>query len=73
MNYEQKKRLISNLRRFGADVYVHIPKQFRTKFSNKAKKMILIGYENDSTNYRVLDPTGKIIITCNVSFNENAH
>lgn len=34
--------------------------------------MILVGYENDSINYRVLDTTtGKITITRDVSFNEN--
>jgi len=40
---------LRHLRKFGVDVYVHIPKQFRTKFSSKAKKMVLVEYENDST------------------------
>jgi len=65
---------LRHLRKFGADVYVHIPKQFRTKFSSKAKKMVLVEYENDSTNYHVLDITiGKITITRDVSFNESVH
>lgn len=34
--------------------------------------MIPVGYDNNSTNYHVLDTTtGKITVTCNVNFNES--
>lgn len=43
-----------NLRVFGADVFVHIPKQFRGKFEAKSWKGVFVGY---STNgYRIWNP-----------------
>lgn len=51
-----KKVKLNHLRRFGSDVFVHTPKQFRSKFESKARKMILVGHDGDSRNYRVMDP-----------------
>lgn len=66
-----KKVNLNHMRKFGSEGYVHVPKQFRTKFNTKAKKMILVGYENDSVNYRLVNVnTGKIVITRDVNFNE---
>jgi len=33
---------LNHLRKFGAEVYIHVPKQFRSKFESKSKKMILV-------------------------------
>jgi len=56
-----KKPTLSHLRIFGSEAYVYIDKQFRKKFDPKAKKMILVGYQAESTNYRLYDPISKKI------------
>lgn len=66
-----KKPSLLHVRKFGSDAYIHIPSQQRTKLDQKAKKLILVGYQADSTNYRLFDPeTKKIIQSRNVTFNE---
>lgn len=40
---------VSHFRVFGSDAYIHIDKQFRKKFDPKAKKLIMVGYQDDST------------------------
>ncbi|CAB0037528.1 unnamed protein product [Trichogramma brassicae] len=66
-----KKPDMSNMRIFGALAYSHIPKQFRKKFDPKAKRTWMVGYNGDSRNYRLYDPSSrKIIISRNVTFNE---
>jgi len=53
---------------------VYIEKQFRKKFDPKVKKALFVGYQNDSRNYRVYDPTTrKIFVSKNVYFNEDSH
>lgn len=52
-----KKSTISHLRIFGSAAYVLVPKQFTKKLDTRGKKLILVDYEGDSTNYRVYDPT----------------
>jgi len=57
-----KKPTLSHVRIFGSEAYVYIDKQFRKKFDPKAKKMILVGYQAESTNYRLYDPISKKIV-----------
>lgn len=62
---------LGHMRIFGSEGYAHVPKQFTQKLDVRARKIILVGYQDDSTNYRVLDPTSKkITIARNVVFNE---
>jgi len=62
---------LSHLRTFGAEAYVFTPDILRKKLDPKSKKMILVGYDGNSTNYRLYDPdTKKITISRNVIFNE---
>jgi len=69
-----KKADLSHLRIFGSEAYVYIEKQFRKKFDPKVKKTLFVGYQNDSRNYRVYDPTTrKISVSKNVYFNEDSH
>jgi len=69
-----KKADLSHLRIFGSEAYEYIEKQFRKKFDPKAKKALFVGYQNDSRNYRVYDPTTrKISVSKNVYFNEDSH
>lgn len=62
---------LKHLRIFGSEAYVNVPKQFLTKLDPRAKKMILVGYESSSSNYRVFDPvTKKITVSRDVTFRE---
>lgn len=62
---------VSHICVFGSDTFVHIDKQFRKKFDSKAVKMVLVGYQGDSTNYRLYNPrTKKVLVSRNVIFNE---
>jgi len=54
--WTKKKVDLKHLRKFGSDVFVHTSNQFRSKFESKAKKMIFVGYDGDSNNYRVMNP-----------------
>lgn len=68
---DRKKLTLNHLKRFGSEVYTHIPKQFRSKFESKAKKMILVGYDGNSKNDRIMDPeTLKITVTRDIVVNE---
>lgn len=57
---------------FGSTAYMSIPPQFRRKFDPKSRKLLLVGYDGYSSNYRLWDAERRRIeISCNVSFNEN--
>ena len=63
---------VSLMRTFGSRAFVHIPKQLRKKLDPVSKKGILVGYEPYSKAYRVLlDDTGKIVISRDITFNES--
>lgn len=50
---------------------MNIPKQQTTKFDSRARKMVLVGYEANSSNYRVYDPkTKKVSVSRDVVFRE---
>lgn len=52
--------------------FMNIPKQFTTKFDARAKKVILVGYQGNSPNYRLYDSkTKKVSVSRNVIFHEN--
>lgn len=71
--WHNKKPSMDHIRMFGSEAYTFIPKQNRTKLEPKAKRMILVGYDKDSTNYRLFDPISKkVTISRNVTFNETA-
>lgn len=67
-----KKPDLSHIRVFGCDVYARTPKQHITKFEARARKAILVGYENDSKNYRLYDSkTRSVFVSRHVSFKES--
>ncbi|KAG5881867.1 hypothetical protein JTB14_022452 [Gonioctena quinquepunctata] len=68
------KGTVSHLKVFGSTVFAHIPKEKRHKLCEKAKKYRLVGYENGSKAYRLLDEsTGRISISRNVKILEDYH
>lgn len=67
-----KKPSLSHVKVFGCDAFVHVPKQKRKKWDSKSKKVMLVGYQGESANYRLFDPaTNKVTVSRDVSFNEN--
>lgn len=66
-----KKPDIKHVRAFGEEGFEHVPKQFTQKFDAKAKKVLLVGYEGNSSNYRLFHPdTRKVTVSKNVIFHE---
>jgi transposase InsO family protein len=58
-----RKPNVGYLRVFGCTAYVCLPSQVRTgKFSERAKKGIFIGYEENGRGYRVWDPVEKKVL-----------
>lgn len=67
-----RKPNLSNLRIFGSEVMVQIPKERRQKWDAKSRKLIFVGYCESTKGYRVLDPsTNKIIKSRDVVFLES--
>ena len=61
--FSGKKREVSHLRIFGCPVYIHIPKEKRTKLDPSGKKGIFVGYSESSKAYRIYFPGFKKIKT----------
>lgn len=51
-----KKPDVSHLKIFGCEVMVHVPKEKTRKWDSKARKMIFIGYCENTKGYKVIDP-----------------
>ncbi|CAK9821232.1 Retrovirus-related Pol polyprotein from transposon TNT 1-94 [Anthophora plagiata] len=69
----KRKPVIKHLKMFGSTAYLNIPKEKRQKFDAKSKQVIFVGYEGESTNYRLWDnDLNKIKISSDVTFNESA-
>lgn len=67
-----RKPYLGHLRVFGCTAYAHIPDEKRKVWSAKGKKYMLVGYDSESTNYRLFDSaTGGVIIERNVRFVES--
>lgn len=65
-----KKPQIKHLRIVGSICYAHIPKQKRNKMQKKAKKCILIGYDNDD-GYRLWHKeSNSLVRSRDVTFDE---
>ena len=66
-----KKPSLCHLKSFGSEAYVHIPKIFRQKLDSKATKMLFVGYDGHSSNYRLFNPeTRKVVQSRDVIFME---
>lgn len=55
---------------FGCQIYLHVPDSLRKKLDRKSQRLIFVGYDNNSTNYRLYNPETKVIKTSrHVTFN----
>ena len=57
-----KKPNVEHLKVFGCTAYAHIPKDERGKFDSKARKCVLLGYDDLTKGYRLYDVENKKII-----------
>lgn len=58
---------VHHLRTFGSNAYLSIPKEKRKKFDPKSRKMIFVGYDKESKNYRLWDKESqKIYVSSDV-------
>jgi hypothetical protein len=65
------KPSVNHLRIFGNPVYVHIPKEKRTKLEPSGKKGTFVGYCETSKAYRIYIPSQKFIeVSKDVTFHE---
>ena len=68
-----EKPYVSHLRIFGCPVYIHIPKEKRTKMEPSGKKAIFVGYSETSKAYRIYIPGQRNIeVSRDVTFHEEA-
>ena len=48
-----KKCSTKDLKIFGCDAYIHVPKEKRSKLDNKAENYIFIGYKDGMKGYKL--------------------
>jgi hypothetical protein len=66
-----KKPKVGHLRIFGCPVYIHVPKEKRTKMEPSRKKEIFDGYSETSKAYRIYVPGQRYIeVSRDVTFHE---
>ena len=70
--WHQRKPSLHHLRRFGCDVYVHVPPERRTKWAAKVHRCTFLGYSDHTVQqYRVWNSNRITIITAtNAAFDE---
>lgn len=59
--FTKVKPNISHLRIFGCPVYIHVPKEKRTKLEPSGRKGIFFGYSETSKAYKIFIPGQKNI------------
>ena len=71
--FSGKKPEVSHLKIFGCPMYIHIPKEKRTKLYPLGKKGIFVVYFERSKDYRIYFPgLKKIDISRDVTFDEDS-
>jgi hypothetical protein len=67
-----EKPNVAHFKTWGCVAHIHVPKEKRTKLEDKSITCILLGLNEESKGYRVLDPkTRKIIVSKDVLFEEH--
>ena len=71
--FSRIKPEVGHLRIFGCPVYIHVPKEKRTKMESSGKKGVFVGYNENSKAYRIYVPGQKQIeVSKDVTFHEEA-
>jgi hypothetical protein len=64
---------VGHLRIFGCPVYIHVPKEKRTKMEPSGKKGVFVGYSEKSKAYRIYVPGERTIeVSRHVTIHEEA-
>ncbi|KAL0320406.1 UNVERIFIED_CONTAM: hypothetical protein Sradi_5302100 [Sesamum radiatum] len=64
---------VKHLRVFGSICYVHVPEQQKTKFDDRSKKMVFLGYDESSKGYKCFNLIARKVVICrDVEFEEDA-
>lgn len=64
-----KKADIRKLHVFGSVAYAHVPESQRKKLDKKSRKVLFVGYEKLSNNYRLYDlMTKKMFVSAHINF-----
>jgi hypothetical protein len=67
------KPKVGHLRIFGCLMYIHVPKEKRTKMEPLGKKGVFVGYSENSKDYRIYVPGQRQIeVRKYVTFHEEA-
>jgi hypothetical protein len=66
-----KEYSLTNIKVFGCDAYVHVPKENMSKLDKKVEKCIFIGYKYGLKGYKIWNPeTKKVVYSRDVVFRE---
>ena len=72
--FTSEKPKVSHLKIFGCPIYLHVPKEKRSKLGPSRKKGIFIGYNDQLKAYRIYIPGFcKIEVGKDVTFDEDAY
>jgi transposase InsO family protein len=69
--WHKREPNLAKVRTFGCAAYVHVPKCQRTKLQKEAVAGRFIGFARNQPGFKVLLPSGKIIVSKDVRFDEN--
>ena len=71
--FTRLKPKVGHLRIFGCPVYIHVPKEKRTKMEPSRKKGVFVGYNESYKAYMIYIPSQrKIEVSRDVTFHEEA-
>ena len=68
--WTSKKPSLTHIKVFGCDVYVHVPKENKSKLDKKVEKCIFIGYKDGLKGYNLWNPETKVVYSRDVVFRE---
>ena len=70
--FTRVKPEVGHLHIFGCPIYIHVPKDKRTKLEPSGKKGTFVGYNESSKAYRIYIPgSSQIEVSRDVSFEED--
>jgi hypothetical protein len=72
--HTNKRPKVHHSQIFGCSSFVHVPKQQHDKFDNKTTKYLFLGYDEQNKVHRMYNlSTKKILLSCDVVFEESKH
>ena len=69
-SFYNKKPDVSGMRIFGAQAFALVPKELRRKLDNRSEQGRFVGYPTNTKGFKILLPSGKVIVSADVVFAE---